>query len=708
MTKELMLQIEGMDCPSCAGPIEKAVCALPGVENASVNYVSGKIRLDMGTGETDEETIKATIAKLGYKIATHESRASKTSALPWYKTSKGKLVVFTGTMLVLATLVFILARNISLGFGIKLYELGFAIAALVALAPMAKKAFLSALAGSPFTIETLVTLAVVGAIAISQSAEAAVVVFLFAVGEMLESMATARARKNVEALADLAPKTAYLVDEDTVIEVAASSLVVSDVVEVRPGGRVPADGLIVQGATSLDESSVTGESMPVRRRLGDSVYAGTINADGVIRVRVDKTSKDNMIARIMNLVEEAETAKAPTARFIDDFSRYYTPGVLAVAILVACIPPLIFGAAWMPWIYKGLAILLIGCPCALVLSTPAAITSGIATGARRGLLIKGGVVLEAIGKVKTIAFDKTGTLTEGTPKVTDIVVFNGSENAMMRFAAAVESTSSHPLSLAIVEAATQSGITYSRAKDAKALSGRGVQGHVGKALITIASPRYAAEISKISNGQKQIFLKFEEQGKTLGVVVKDKTLLGVIAMRDELRPDAASAMVRLRAMQIETIMLTGDNARTGKALAAQLGMRVEAELMPEDKLQFIEALKKNGNVAMVGDGINDAPALARADVGVAMGGGTDVALETADAALLREQVSGIPALVSLSRATLRNIHQNIAFALLLKAIFLVTTLLGATSLWMAILADTGATVIVTLNALRLLKFDPYK
>ena len=708
MTKEIMLKIEGMDCPSCAGSIEKAVCALPGVENASVNYVSGKIRLDMSYGETDEETVKETIAKLGYKIATLESRTPKAGAAPWYKTSKGKLVVFTGTMLVLATLVFILARNVSLGFGIKLYELGFAVAALVALAPMVKKAFLSARAGSPFTIETLVTLAVIGAIAIQQSAEAAVVVFLFAVGEMLESMATARARKNVEALADLAPKTAYLVDGDTVNEVEADSLAISDIVEVRPGGRVPADGLIVQGATSLDESSVTGESMPVRRRLGDSVYAGTINADGVIRVRVDKTSKDNMIARIMNLVEEAETAKAPTARFIDDFSRYYTPGVLAVGILVACIPPLAFGGEWMPWIYKGLAILLIGCPCALVLSTPAAITSGIATGARHGILIKGGIVLEAIGKVKTIAFDKTGTLTEGTPKVTDIIVLNGKEDTMMQLAAAVETTSSHPLALSIVDATEQRGLTYSRVKDAKALSGRGVQGHVGEALITIASPRYAAEISKISNAEKQIFFKLEEQGKTLGVVVKDKTLLGVIAMRDELRQDAASAMAKLKSMQVETIMLTGDNKRTGKALAAQLGIRIEAELMPEDKLQFIETLKKNGNVAMVGDGINDAPALARADVGVAMGGGTDVALETADAALLREQVSGIPALVSLSRATLRNIHQNIAFALLLKAIFLVTTLLGATSLWMAILADTGATVIVTLNALRLLKLDPYK
>ncbi len=711
MTKEISLTIEGMDCPTCAGPIEKAVCKLPGIDNANINYSNGKIKMTIAKDGADAKMIEQTINKLGYKVAPPDHKPQRVGTVPWYQTKKGKLVLFTGTMLILATLVFILAKDVFIqisGYKIQIYELGFAIAALVALWPLARKAFLSARAGSPFTIETLVTLAVIGAIAIEQSAEAAVVVFLFAVGEMLESMAAARARKNVEALADLAPKTAFLVVGEETREVSAENLAVGDIVEIRAGGRIPADGTILQGSTSLDESSVTGESIPVRRSEGDMVFAGTINADGVIRLRVDTTSEDNMIARIMTLVEEAETAKAPTARFIDDFSKYYTPGVLAVGIMVACVPPLAFGAAWMPWIYKGLAILLIGCPCALVLSTPAAITSGIAAGARRGLLIKGGVVLEAIGKVKTIAFDKTGTLTEGTPKVTDIKTFNGTEDNMLKLAAAVEATSSHPLAVAIVEAAKTRNLQFARASEAKALSGRGVQGQVGKYLITIASPRYAAELANLTREQLDVFTDLEEQGKTLGIILKDKTLLGAIAMRDELRDDAASAMAKLAAMNIKTIMLTGDNARTGKAIAAQLGMSVKAELMPDEKLNAIEALRANGNIAMVGDGINDAPALARADVGVAMGGGTDVALETADAALLREQVSGIPALVVLSRATLRNIYQNITFALVLKVVFLITTLLGATSLWMAILADTGATVIVTLNALRLLRFDPYQ
>ncbi len=725
MSNELTLKIEGMDCPSCAGPVEKAVCALPGVKDASVNYGSGKIKLNFEEGGGDvaatTKMVEKTINKLGYKIAKDGTGHASGGLEVWYKTKRGKLVVFTGVMLVLATLVFIFAKHavISLGgFEIEVYELGYAVAALVALMPMARKALMSALAGSPFTIDTLVTFAVVGAITIGASVEAAVVVFLFALGEMLESMATAKARKSVQALADLAPKMAFLViskkGSEDVNEVAADTLVIGDVVEIQPGGRIPADGEIVSGSTSLDESSITGESIPVRRGVGDAVYAGAINADGVIRLRVDKTAEDNMIARIMNLVEEAEAGKSPTARFIDNFSKYYTPGVLVVGILVAAIPPLLFGAQWLGspgdegWIYKGLAIWLIGCPCALVLSTPAAITSGIAAGARRGLLMKGGVVLEAIGKVATIAFDKTGTLTEGTPKVTDVHVFKGNEADMMSLAAAVEVTSSHPLAVAIVEEAEKRGFKFKRAKDAKALSGRGVAGRVGKALVTIASPRYAAEISKISNEAKQIFLAFEEQGKTLGVVVKDKTMLGVIAMRDELRRDAREAMDKLGTMGIKTIMLTGDNARTGKAIAAQLGMDVQAELMPDDKLQTIGVLKQAGSVAMVGDGINDAPALARADVGIAMGSGTDVALETADAALLRERVTGIPALVNLSKATMRNIHQNIAFSLILKAVFLVTTMMGATSLWMAILADTGATVIVTLNALRLLRFDPYK
>ncbi len=697
MTSTINLQVQGMDCPSCTVAIEGAVCALPGVKNVKIDYQKERLSFDIDDTGAARNKVISTVKTLGYDVQDMTDGDASSAPPAWFKTKKGRLVLFSGTLMVLSSIVYLIRPDLS--------PYGFSIAALLALFPMARKAFGAARLGRPFTIETLVTLAVVGAIIINQAAEAALVVFLFAVGEILENLAAAKARRSVSALASLAPKTAFVMRGKTVEEVAADTLVVGDIVEVRPGGRIPADGTITKGQTSIDQSPVTGESVPVRKVKGDTIYAGSINADGVIRLRVDKTAQDNMIGRILKLVEEAEAAQSPTARFIDRFSTYYTPGVMLVSALIILVPPLMFGAQWMEWIYKGLAILLIGCPCALVLSTPAAITSGIAAGARRGLLMKGGVVLEAIGKVTTIAFDKTGTLTQGKPSVTDAKSFTGSVANMLALAAAVEASSSHPLAKAIVDETKARKIDIPEATNATALQGRGVQGTVDGIVITIASPRYAAEISKLKEVQNTDISALEEEGKTVAVVIKGKSVIGIIAMRDELRKDTKPAIAALKKLNVGVVMLTGDNARTGRALAGQLGMDVRSELMPEDKLVAIEALKNDGTVAMVGDGINDAPALARADVGIAMGSGTDVAIETADAALLQERVSGVPALVRLSRATLANIYQNITAALILKAIFFATTLMGATDLWMAILADTGATVLVTMNALRLLNFE---
>ncbi len=698
MKEEISLNIEGLEDKHTL-PLKLVVNSFPGTENVCVDLENETLTLDVTEDGIDKKRLIESLEQLGYRVKKDDDNEPVKISPRWFRTSNGKLVVFTGALISAASILWF--------FNPKIADYGFAIAALIALIPLAKKAVVSLRKGVPFTIETLVTVAVIGAILINQSMEAAVVVFLFAVGELLENLAVSSARNNIKALSKLLPKYTLLVKGETTREVLVESLVKTNIVEIRPGASVPADGEIVQGTTSIDESSITGESMPVRRTVGDMIFAGSINMDGVILMRVEKTSKDNMVARILNLVEEAEASKSPTARFIDKFSYYYTPGVMLAAILIAIIPPLLFGSLWMDWIYKGLAILLVGCPCALVLSTPAAITSGIASGARRGILLKGGVVLEAIGKVKTIAFDKTGTLTRGTPKVTDIKVFRGTEEEMLALAASVESSSSHPLAIAIMEAAKDRKIKVLGVIDAKSLSGRGMQSTVNGSLITVASPRYAEEISSINNDEKNILLGFEKQGKTLGLVIRNETLLGVIAMRDELRDDAKKSMEELKRLNIETVMLTGDNALTGRAIADQLGMTVEAELMPEDKLNIIEKLKEGGNVAMVGDGVNDAPALACATIGIAMGSGTDVALETADAALLHEHLLGVPALVKLSQATMRNIYQNISISLLLKAVFLVTTLFGVTSLWMAILADTGATVIVTLNALRLLRYDPY-
>jgi len=695
MAERQILQVDGMDCASCTIKIETAVTRIPGVRNVSLNYTSQKLKFDFDGLGGDTAQVEKAITGLGYKVQK-VSEKTPDVVLAWWQTGKGRLVLFAGALLSVAWV---------LSFTVPGYaDYVFAFAGLIALVPIARKAFLSARSGQPFSIESLVTIAVVGAIYINEAAEASIVVFFFLIGELLEMMAAAKARRSVQALADLVPKSAFLVTGDGTREVQAEGLVPGDVIEVRPGGRVPADGVISEGQTSIDEAAVTGESMPKRRVEGDRVYAGSINVDGVIRVTVEKGAENNMIARILQMVEDAGASKAPTARFIDDFSKYYTPGVIVVSALIAVMPPLVFGAEWTPWIYKGLAILLIGCPCALVLSTPAAITSGISAGAKHGLLMKGGAVLEAIGKVALVAFDKTGTLTRGTPKVTDVRVFSGDEDVLLMLAGSVEAGSSHPLAVAIVDEVAGRGIRLEKASDARALSGRGVQARVSGRLVIIASPRYVREIASLTDAQNSTIDGLESDGKTVAVVVADKVVLGAFALRDELRDDAREAMRDLSDIDVAAVMLTGDNARTGAALAGQLGIEVKAELMPADKLDEIEALKGRGRIAMVGDGINDAPALARADVGIAMGGGTDVALETADAALLHERVRDVPALIKLSRATMANIHQNITIALGLKAVFLTTTLLGITTLWMAILADTGATVLVTINALRLLRY----
>ena len=447
--------------------------------------------------------------------------------------------------------------------------------------------------------------------------------------------------------------------------------------------------------------------MPTTRGPGERVFAGSINTEAVLRVTVIKAAQDNTISRIIRLVEEAEEARAPTERFIDRFSRWYMPAIVTVAVLVVVVPPLVLGQSWDTWIYRGLALLLIGCPCALVISVPASIASALSTGARRGLLMKGGAVIEAAAKVSKVAFDKTGTLTHGRPQVTDLVPFGHTTEAqLLEVAAGVESGSSHPLAVAILNRAETAGVPALPARDARALAGRGVVATVGDAPAWVTSPRHASENGGLDElGLRQATM-FEEQGKTAVAVYREGIPLGLIAMRDEPRADAAEAVRQLSAMGITSTILTGDNPRTAAAIAEGLGMQFQADMMPEDKLSAIREMNEQGGVMMIGDGINDAPALKQASIGVAMGSGTDVALETADAAILRDRVTDIAAQIRLARAAMTNIRQNVTIALGLKVVFLVTTVLGITGLWIAILADTGATVLVTLNALRLLGFNP--
>ena len=572
--------------------------------------------------------------------------------------------------------------------------------------PVAWRAITAARYGTPFSIEMLMTIAAVGAVIIGAQEEAAAVVFLFLVGEMLEGVAAGRARKSIQGLTALVPKTALVEANGETREVPAENLAVGATILVRPGDRIAADGTIVEGASAVDEAPVTGESVPKRKTIGDAVFAGTINTDGVLRVTVTAAAADNTIARVVRLVEEAQEAKAPTERFIDRFSRVYTPAVLVVGALVAIVPPLLFGGAWGEWVYKGLAILLIGCPCALVISTPAAIAAGLSTGARRGLLMKGGVVLEGLSRITAVALDKTGTITEGKPKVTDVVAAGRSDRDVLSLAAALERGSSHPLALAILDKAKAEGAPVPPAFDAQAIPGEGVSGSVGGMKAFLGSPQAVARTVSLAPWESQI-RSLNDEGKTVSVLLAGGAVAGLLAIRDEPRADAAAGLSALKHEGIQAVMLTGDNRRTAQAIARSLGIEAQAELLPQDKQRIVKELQGRGFVvAKVGDGINDAPALAAADVGIAMGGGTDVALETADAAALHGRMRDIPDMIALAKSAMGNIRQNIAIALGLKAVFLVTTVLGITGLWPAILADTGATVLVTANAMRLLGWKP--
>ncbi len=625
--------------------------------------------------------------------------AEERAGLSWWRTGKARLVWLLGSLVVLAYLG-------SRLFTAEAYWI-FVAATLVAVFPFGRRALAMARAGSPFSIETLMVTAALGAVFIGAAEEAAFVVVLFAIGELLENVAAGQARAGIKALAKLIPSTARVERRGAAVEVPADQLVLGDIVQVRPGDRIPCDGEVIEGQSAVDESPVTGESVPVARGPGELVVAASVNTDALLRVRVTAAASDNTISRIVRMVEEATASRAPTQRFIEKFSTYWTPGAMLVAALVILVPPLLLGGDWATWVYRGLSVLLIACPCALVISVPAAMASGLSAGARRGLLIKGGAALETIGKATTIAFDKTGTLTAGRPRITDVLPAPGvDEAALLRAAAGVEAGSAHPLARAILEAAEGRGIQAPPALDGAALPGKAAIATIEGRRVAVGSPGYARDKGADLGALGPQVMTLEKSGKTAVVVLQDGRALGVLAMRDEPREDAAAAVAALKGMGVASVMLTGDNERTGQAIASGLGLDVRAGLLPEQKLREIEVLKARGPVVMVGDGINDAPALAAASVGIAMGGGTAVALETADAALLRERVLGVAELVALSRATLSNVKVNVGVAVGLKGVFLITTLLGMTGLWLAIMADTGATVLVTLNALRLLRWKP--
>ncbi|MEZ8457883.1 zinc/cadmium/mercury/lead-transporting ATPase [Vibrio cyclitrophicus] len=698
--------VSGMDCPACARKIEKAVSNIKGVIEAKVLFATEKLVVKFDD-ESLADTIEQVSIKTGFPLTEVGSKKEKQQPETFWQAhiQPNLQIIAIAAAMLFAALLKSTSPQLSEGL--------FTVTCLLGLYPVAKKAVQLARSGTPFAIETLMSVAALGALYLGETAEAAMVLLLFLIGERLEAFASSRARSGVQALMALVPENATKIINGERVEVAVSDLVPGDVIEVAAGSRLPADGQLITDAASFDESALTGESVPVEHIEGNSIMAGAVVVDKVVRITITSKQGENAIDRILHLIEEAESRKAPLERFLDKFSRWYTPLMMLVALLVIITPPLLFSQPWETWVYRGLALLLIACPCALVISTPAAITSGLAAAAKRGALIKGGAALEQLGKIQTIAFDKTGTLTEGKPQVTDIQALSGwQQDAMLRVVGAIEVGSTHPLAQSLVAKVKELNIEIPESHNKTALIGSGVEGDVDGIKYQVLSPsKVTFDLGADVVSQVEAL---EGEGKTVVVALELKdqeesieqaaTVIGLIAWQDTLRSDAKLAIERLNDLGIQSIMLTGDNPRSAAAISSKIGMQYKASLLPSDKVSYVEQLSQQSHVAMVGDGINDAPAMKTANVGIAMGGGTDVALETADSALTHNRLTELPAMIELSQATMNNIRQNVALALGLKGVFLVTSLLGITGLWVAVLADSGATALVTLNALRLLRF----
>lgn len=707
LTTRLSWLVTGMDCPSCASKVEKAVQALPQVTYCRVAFATEKLLVDIeqdsntSTTESIKQQINDAVVNVGFKLQQVGKKPADSEESMSLAQSLGEhwhAVTLVSTIVIAAILT---------QFNSDASQWLFTFASVFGVIPVINRAIKLARSGTPFAIETLMSVATIGALILGETAEAAMVLVLFMIGEKLESYAAGKARKGVKSLMSLVPEEATKIVGDKRIVVAASELQPGDIIEIKPGDRLSADGALLASGISFDESALTGESIPVEHQRDDIVMAGSLAVNRVAQLRVVSEPGNNAIDRILHLIEEAEENKAPIERFIDRFSRWYTPAMMLLALVVVIVPPLLFGGDWTEWVYKGLTLLLIACPCALVISTPAAVTSALSAASKRGVLVKGGAALEQIGRIQQIAFDKTGTLTQGVPAVTSVVSFIDDEEKVLQLAASIEQTSNHPLAKAILTHAALKAVSLLTVTNDQTLAGLGVQGEVQEGdstlLIKLLAPHHMTTQLAQLPAVRVAIENLEDGGNTTVVVLQDDKVIGLVALADSIRADARQAVQQLQQLGINTVMLTGDNRRTAKVIADSLGMEYRAELLPEDKSRIVGELNQGKDTAMVGDGINDAPAMKRAKLGIAMGGGTDVALEAADIALMHNRLVELPKMVELGQDTLANIKQNITLAVGLKAVFLVTTLLGFTGLWVAILADSGATALVTANALRLLR-----
>jgi len=687
-----VVRVEGMDCASCAATVEKRVGQLPGVHRAVVTFAAGRLDAEHEPGLALEE-IERAVRDAGYGV----ERAQEVERPPFWRTPRAISVLASALLLVLGL-------ALSVAGASEVASVGTYLAAIVVGGVPIFRAALAGLRTRHMDMNVLMSAATIGAVGIGEWAEAAFVVVLFAAGNALQVYAIDRTRGAVRALARLAPDEVLVRRGDSERLVGAGEVAVGETVNVRPGERLALDGEVIEGRTTVDESPVTGESTPVEKGPGDAVYSGSLNGGGGVVVRVLREASDSTLQRIARLVEEAQATKAPAEQFVERFSRLYTPIVVAVAVILAVVPP-VLGGEFGTWFYRALALLIIACPCALVISTPVTVVSGIGAASRRGILVKGGAALEAAGRLKALAFDKTGTLTEGRPVVSRVVPLDGRDEAeVLQLAAALERRSEHPLAHAILSAAN--GVDLPPVAGFRSLAGRGAEGKVGGKGYLIGSPRLYAERGLVLGGATEALEAVERAGETPVILGSEESILAVFGIADAVRPDSRTTLESLREAGVgELVMLTGDAEAPARRIAEDLGISYRAQLLPEQKVQAVRNLvSEHGDVGMVGDGVNDAPALAASSVGFAMGAaGTDVALETADVALMQDDLPKLAEAVRLSRSAEGFIKQNVAVSILIKGLFVLLAPFGLVALWLAVLADMGTSIAVTLNGLRLFR-----
>lgn len=696
-SRQSVFQVSGLDCGDCAAKLEKRVAALTGVVSAQVNFAAGKMIVQHTASVAD---ILQAVKQAGYqaeRLAAGLRRPEVKAA--WWANRRTQATIVSGVILGLAMVLEWL--NYGNTVLIPLYA-----AAAVIGGYSAAKSGLYGLRSLTFDMNFLMTVAVIGAAAIGEWSEGATVAFLFSFGNTLQAYTMDKTRQSIRALMELAPPEALVRRNGVEERLPVEEIVVGDVMIVKPGERIAMDGIVKNGLSAVNQATITGESLPVEKTAGDAVYAGTVNEHGALEIEVTRVAADSTLAKIMHLVEEAQAQKAPSQQFVDVFAKYYTPAVLLTAAGIMILPWLLFGQPFSPWFYKGLVLLVISCPCALVISTPVSIVSAIGNSSRNGVLIKGGAYLEQMGGIQAIAFDKTGTLTHGRPVVTEIVpLAEKTEQDLLVLAAAVEKWSEHPLATAIVEKAKS--LPLQEAANFKALVGRGAQADVNGQTVYVGNLRLFAELGLSLEQHNETLIHLEEQGKTVMLIGSQTAIWGLIAVADTLRDNSRNAIRELRQAGMKHIaMLTGDNSRVAASIAKSLTLDAYySDLLPQDKVATVQKLTKEyGTVVMVGDGVNDAPALAAANVGVAMGvAGSDTALETADIALMADDLGKLAYVISLSRKTVAVIKQNIGFSVLIKAAFVILTFFGFVDLWLAVMADMGSSILVTLNGMRLMQ-----